>query len=156
MDSKIWSPKEIRKTVLFILGIILIILGVILIFKDVKAEGAIKLDLNLFKGEIKSGSAGLLLIFFAFFFIVLSSVNLGISKNNNSPSVLNYKISTSNKILLITIGLILLSITLVIIDLVWIKIYFLAGMGGFLLAFGSVFLIVYLDSLDWDTKAHSK
>lgn len=129
MDPKIWSPKEIRKTVLFILGIILIILGVILIFKDVKAEGAIKLDLNLFKGEIKSGSAGLLLIFFAFFFIILSSVNLGISKNNNSQSVFNHKISASNKILLFTIGIILLSITLVTIDVVWIKTYLLAGMG---------------------------
>ena len=148
MDNSNWTPKEIRKTILFILGIVLIILGVILIFKDVKTEGSIKLDLNIFSGEIKSGSAGLFLIFFAFFFITLTFINFKISTRNKTNEAPNSKLKNSNKILLLTIGSFTASIILPIIDLIWLKITYLVGVGLFLFVISFVLVIVYIDSLN--------
>ncbi|MGN6419324.1 MAG: hypothetical protein ACTHMC_17630 [Pseudobacter sp.] len=66
-----WNPKEVRKLIAQVSGILFGIGGFYLMTVDAKATGKINITSNLLSGQIESGSAGLLLIFFAFFLIML-------------------------------------------------------------------------------------
>ncbi len=68
-----WTPNEIRKLIALITGIILAAIGILLLFHQVQASGNIKINMNIINGEIESGSAGMLLLFFSFFIIVWST-----------------------------------------------------------------------------------
>ena len=69
-----WTPSEVRKLITLIFGFVLMGCGVYLIIAQVQAEGTINISLSTASGEIESGSAGMLLCFFAFFLIVASII----------------------------------------------------------------------------------
>lgn len=71
-----WTPKEVRKLLAQIAGILFGLGGIALMISGVKATGKINISSNFISGEIESGSAGLLLLFFSFFLIILPSVYL--------------------------------------------------------------------------------
>ena len=72
-----WTPKEVRKLVAQVAGILFGIGGVFLMLANVKATGKINISSNLVSGQIESGSAGLLLLFFAFFLILVPAIFSG-------------------------------------------------------------------------------
>ena len=70
-QNHMWTPKEIRKLIAQLSGILFGSGGFYLMSIDAKATGKINITSNILSGQIESGSAGLLLIFFAFFLILL-------------------------------------------------------------------------------------
>lgn len=72
-----WTPKEVRKLIAQISGILFGIGGMIFMLTDIKATGKVNITSNLVSGQIESGSAGLLLIFFAFFLILIPTIFTG-------------------------------------------------------------------------------
>ena len=68
-----WTPKEVRKLIAQIAGILFGIGGIALMIADVKATGKINISTTLVSGQIESGSAGLLLLFFSFFLVIMPS-----------------------------------------------------------------------------------
>ena len=69
-----WSPHEIRKLIAQLSGIALGISGVVLMIQGVQATGRINVSFSILTGEIESGSAGLLLLFFAFLLIAVPAL----------------------------------------------------------------------------------
>lgn len=84
-----WSPNEVRKLISQIIGFFSMIGGFYLIIKNVQATGKINISTDLIKGEIESGSAGFLLIFIAFFLIVIPFVSLKLSKKHDEKTIAN-------------------------------------------------------------------
>jgi F0F1-type ATP synthase assembly protein I len=72
-----WTPNEIRKLIAQFAGIVFGIGGIALMMSGIKATGKINISTNIISGEIESGSAGLLLLFFSFFLIVIPSFRSG-------------------------------------------------------------------------------
>lgn len=66
-----WTPREVRKLIAQCAGVLFGIGGILLMVADVKATGKINISTNLVSGQIESGSAGLLLLFFAFFLVLI-------------------------------------------------------------------------------------
>lgn len=93
-----WNPREVRKLLAQIAGFLFGLGGIVLMITDVRATGKINISSNLISGEIESGSAGLLLIFFAFFLIIIPSMA---SKSNQAtePNKAMDKTSVSLKLL---------------------------------------------------------
>ncbi len=56
------ESQEIIKVISSINGTICIVVGIIALFRGVKAEGEVDIQ-ALFKGKIKTGSAGIILLF---------------------------------------------------------------------------------------------
>jgi hypothetical protein len=94
MENSKYTPSEIRKVIVTITASILTIFGVMMIYSDVKAYGKIKLQSNIFQGEIESGNAGILLIFFAVFLFL-------IALNNNSEKKINLEFTFSKFLILL-------------------------------------------------------
>lgn len=69
-----WTPREVRKLIAQISGMIFGIGGILLMIADVKTTGKINITSNLVSGQIESGSAGLLLLFFSFFLILIPAI----------------------------------------------------------------------------------
>ncbi len=86
-----WSPNEIRKLIAQLAGIIFGAGGIALMISGVKASGKINISTNLISGEIESGSAGLLLLFFSFFLIVLPFL-----RNSKAIHSIETNLKTSN------------------------------------------------------------
>lgn len=53
-----WTPKEVRKLLAQIAGILFGLGGIALMISGVKATGKINISSNFISGEIESGSAG--------------------------------------------------------------------------------------------------
>jgi MFS family permease len=68
-----WNPRDIRNLIAQITGIVFAIGGIILMIIGVQSTGKINISTKILSGEIESGSAGLLLLFFAFFLILIPS-----------------------------------------------------------------------------------
>ncbi len=67
----VMTTQEIIKIIAAVSAFICIVTGIVAMFRGIKADGVIKLS-GLAKGEIKSGSGGVLLLFFgAIIFISL-------------------------------------------------------------------------------------
>jgi|GEM_PF-4988760 len=67
-----WSPKEVRKTFLLLVSTLLFGAGIFLLYSQTKAEGSINIKSSILTGNIKSGSAGLFICFFAAFLMIFS------------------------------------------------------------------------------------
>ncbi len=144
-----WTPSEIRKTIVLIVGILLAITGIILIIYNVQAEGSVSIDMNILKGEIKSGSAGLLLLFFSFFLISLSMMNLNVSRKKLvREKTETREIKPANKVLILLIGLVLLSIVLILIDNFLLIESVLIPFSIMLFVISLVLVFVYIDLLN--------
>lgn len=108
-----WTPADIRKIIVQILGICLAIGGVYLIVSGVKTDGTtiIKFNVKEFSTELHTGQAGIALIFLG---IVLVIVPLFSFKKKSSTSlahplkVLLIKSGISLSLLVVTVLLVLL------------------------------------------------
>lgn len=87
-----WTPNEIRKLVAQLAGIIFGVGGIALMISGVKASGKINISTDLISGEIESGSAGLLLLFFSFFLIVIPSL-----RNSKTAHSIEKNLKTSDE-----------------------------------------------------------
>lgn len=67
-----WEPTHIIKLIGLIVGFVLVLLGASLLSKEIQAVGSISIQTLFGSGEITSGSAGLFLLFFAFFIMAIS------------------------------------------------------------------------------------
>lgn len=76
-----WTPKEVRKLLAQIAGILFGLGGIALMISGVQTTGKINISSNFISGEIESGSAGLLLLFFSFFLIIIPT--LYVKSNSN-------------------------------------------------------------------------
>lgn len=93
-----WNPKEIRGLVAQIAGILFGGGGIALMIAGVRATGKINISTNLISGEIESGSAGLLLLFLAFFLIVLPSyVGQPNSESESLPAARKAEIESAQR-----------------------------------------------------------
>ncbi|GAB1462061.1 hypothetical protein [Pedobacter sp.] len=86
-NKSLWTPKEVRKTLNFIVGIFLIIAGVWLIVKDVKAEGNFDFKSEIISGKLQSSSVGLFIVLFGILYLLLTNLSgisdyLKLIKNN--------------------------------------------------------------------------
>jgi hypothetical protein len=89
-----WTPREVRKLIAQISGIIFGIGGILLMIADVKTTGKINITSNLVSGQIESGSAGLLLLFFSFFLILIPAI----SGKNIQSTEKNKKVNKNNQV----------------------------------------------------------
>ncbi|CAE6754623.1 hypothetical protein [Paraburkholderia aspalathi] len=69
-----WNPKELRALIAQLAGIGFGVGGVLLLLKGIQATGKINVSSSLLSGQIESGSAGLILLFFSFFLIALPTL----------------------------------------------------------------------------------
>jgi hypothetical protein len=86
-NKSLWTPKEIRKTLNFLVGIILMIAGLWLIVKEVKADGYFDFKSELFSGKLQSSSIGLFIVLFGMLYLLLTNLSgisdyLKLIKNN--------------------------------------------------------------------------
>lgn len=86
--KNIWAPKEVSKTLNFIVGLFVIIAGIWLIVKVVKADGIFNFKSELISGNLKTSSIGLFVVLFGIIYLLITNLS-GVSeyfkliKNNN-------------------------------------------------------------------------
>lgn len=68
--------NEIRRFISLSFGICLMIKGILMLTEKSETAGSINIDFKFFSGEIESASAGLLIMFFAFFLIIVSIIQI--------------------------------------------------------------------------------
>ncbi|MDP8213069.1 MAG: hypothetical protein P9X22_07275 [Candidatus Zapsychrus exili] len=144
-----WEPTHIIKLVGLIIGFILALLGVFLLSKDIQALGSISIQTLFGSGKITSGSAGLFLLFFSFFVIIVSL--LGRKINNN----LERAFSSAFKVLVIM----LFSLGLCILALMKAEGELRQGLGalaGFLGLVVFICVVCTLAAVEEDTKMIDK
>ena len=110
-----WTPKEVRKLIAQFVGVLFGIRGIILMISDVKATGKINITTNLVSGQIESGSAGLLLLFFSFFLVLIPAF-LGwhsVVANELIPESINSRKRLSNNQRNVIISLVSVTITII-------------------------------------------
>lgn len=73
-NQEVMRANEVRKLIAQIAGVLFGIGGIILIIMGVKTTGKINIDVNIISGEIESASAGILLLFFSFFLIIIPAL----------------------------------------------------------------------------------
>jgi hypothetical protein len=100
-----WTPKEVRKLIILIAGILFVFFGIYLMVNQVVTTGSIDISSSLITGKIQSGSAGL---FIAFIGLIMSLSSLISKESSVFPTLKN------NKIFLALLLLILLFISLYI------------------------------------------
>ena len=92
-------------------GIVFFVIGLVMVFLGISAEGSIDVQGALFSGNIKTGSAGLFVLVFAFLIIItaLLSTSLARAKSVSTAKITrpHFKRAMSVFILLITSSLIL-------------------------------------------------
>lgn len=78
-NNNYWTPKEVRKTLGFVVGIFLLIAGIWLIVKGVKADGNFDFKSELISGKLQSSSIGLFIVLFGILYLLLTNLS-GISE----------------------------------------------------------------------------
>ena len=71
--SNTWTPSEIIRLITNLGGFILFLLGSWFLYKNIGANGSIKIKAIFVSGEINSGSAGLFVMVFSVFLITISN-----------------------------------------------------------------------------------
>ena len=103
-NKSLWTPKEVRKTLNFGVGVILIAAGIWLIVNGVKAEGSFDFKTELLSGKLQSSSVGLFIVLFGIVFLLLTNLS-GISDY--------LKLVKNNKVLVLTFLIILFLFALI-------------------------------------------
>lgn len=101
-----WKANEIIKLLGLIFGFLLSLVGAFLLLKEIQAVGSISIKTLIGAGEVTSGSAGLFLLFFSFFIIVLALSGMHANEKRKASRFENF--SNSFKvlaILLISLGI---------------------------------------------------
>lgn len=79
-----WKPSDVRKLIVQLFGITLGVSGVYLIATEAKAGViSIKLDFKAMSSELTTGQAGIYILFFSFFLVLLPTIN--IKKEDENP-----------------------------------------------------------------------
>jgi hypothetical protein len=68
-------------------GIIFFGVGLVMVFLGISAEGAIDLQGAVFSGKIKTGSAGLFVLFFSFLIIITTLFSPGLTRARSGSAV---------------------------------------------------------------------
>jgi hypothetical protein len=68
------QTKDIFRLTTLIAGIIFFLIGIIMVLYDISAEGVIDITSVVISGKLRTGSAGLFIILFAFIMIILASI----------------------------------------------------------------------------------
>lgn len=79
MDTTKWQPSDIIRLVALIVAFVLAIGGAVMMWLGISADGAIDIKSAVISGSIKTGSAGLFILFFAFAIIVYVLASLSAS-----------------------------------------------------------------------------
>jgi hypothetical protein len=98
-----WTPKEVRKTIVLISGIAFVFFGIYLMVHQVNTTGTIDINSTFLTGKIQSGSAGL---FVAFFGLILSLSSMVTVDKSNFPKLKNNKIILALLLLVLISGLV--------------------------------------------------
>ena len=91
-----WQPSDILKLIALLGGFFLCALGAGLMWLGVGAEGTVDIKSSVLSGTVKTGSAGLFIIFFGFAIVlfVLASLGANASSKEASSSVRRSKSHT--------------------------------------------------------------
>lgn len=84
-----WQPPDILKLIALLGGFALCGLGAFMMWLGVGAEGAVDIKSSVMSGSVKTGSAGLFLIFFgsAIVLFVLATLTVGAKAKAAAPAV---------------------------------------------------------------------
>lgn len=84
-----WQPPDILKLIALLGGFTLCGLGAYMMWLGVGAEGAVDIKSSVMSGSVKTGSAGLFLIFFgsAIVLLVLATLTIGATAKAAAPAV---------------------------------------------------------------------
>lgn len=83
-----WQPKDILNLVALIGAFVLFAVGAVMVWHGVSAEGTIDIKSSLVSGSLKTGSAGLFMVFLAFLLAAFSLLSInGESKQNKAPTI---------------------------------------------------------------------
>lgn len=89
-----WEPSDIIRLVALIGGFLLCGLGAYLMWLGVGAEGAVDIKSSVLSGTIKTGSAGLFMLFFGFGIIIFVLASLNAKSQNATLSFADRKSKT--------------------------------------------------------------
>ena len=83
-----WEPADVIRLVALIGAFFLSALGAYMMWRGIAAEGAVDIKSSVLSGSVKTGSAGLFIVFFAFGIIlfVLASLSSKAAQANMSPA----------------------------------------------------------------------
>ena len=102
------SFQERARLITLIAGIVFFAVGVVMVILGVQADGVIDLKSTFASGSIKTGSAGLFVVFFSFFLIITALLYHGQEK----PSTNAVSRSSTKKAFGLFIGLVILAVGL--------------------------------------------
>jgi len=89
-----WEPSDIIRLAALIGGFLLCGLGAYLMWLGVGAEGAVDIKSSVLSGTIKTGSAGLFMLFFGFGIIIFVLASLNAKSQNATLSFADRKSKT--------------------------------------------------------------
>lgn len=78
-----WEPSDILRLVALVGALILFALGAFMMWQGIAAEGAIDIKSSVVSGSLKTGSAGLFIVFLSFVLVVFVLTSL--SKSQTAP-----------------------------------------------------------------------
>ena len=86
-----WQPSDILKLIALLGGFALCGLGAFMMWLGIGAEGSVDIKSSVLSGSIKTGSAGLFLIFFGAAIVMFVLASLGASASAKSASPITRK-----------------------------------------------------------------
>jgi len=72
-----WEPADVMRLVALIGALVMFGLGALMMWQGISAEGAIDVKSSVLSGSIKTGSAGLFMVFLSFLVIVFVLSSIG-------------------------------------------------------------------------------
>jgi Na+/alanine symporter len=104
-----WSPKDVRKTIILISGILLLVAGIYLFLNQTKAEAIISFKFAGFSGNIHSGSAGVFICVFGLVLFCLASIPI-----KHTVKKFNWDFLKTNKAIGLILNFILLLVSIIV------------------------------------------
>lgn len=88
-----WEPTDILRLVALVGALVLFVLGALMMWQGVSAEGVIDIKSSVVSGSLKTGSAGLFIVFLSFVLVVFVLTSLS---KGQTPKLSSF--DTSSKI----------------------------------------------------------
>lgn len=142
-----WQPSDFIRLAALIAGFLLCCLGAFLMWLGVGAEGAVDIRSSVLSGSIKTGSAGLFILFFGFGIIIFVLGSLA-AKSANAQLNATQKKSRTRHLAWVFWGVLVAFIIMVALG----SMGFGQGFGvaafflGFVLAFAVIAFVVQLEN----------
>ena len=87
LDPTKWEPADVIRLAALIGALLLAVVGSLMMWFGISADGAIDIKSTVISGSIKTASAGLFILFFAFAIIVYVLASLGALHRAKSPNL---------------------------------------------------------------------